>query len=210
MNDRGSRRAMQRFGAILVVLTGIATSGWAASSAPQETINDFYAVLLKTMKGGAELGAKRRYDALLPAVRQDFDLRFMSRIAVGVIWSALASAQKQRVTDALARYIAATYASNFDSYSGERFEVNGRLKTLYGTVVESRLIQPDGHAVRMNYLMRRNDDAWEIGDIYLTGTISQLANWRSQFSSVLAREGVDGLIASLNHKADMLLADNNQ
>jgi phospholipid transport system substrate-binding protein len=64
----------------------------------------------------------------------------------------------------------------------------------------------------MNYLMRRNHDTWRIGDIYLAylaGTISQLANLRSQFSAVLAREGAEGLIGSLNRKADMLLASEN-
>jgi phospholipid transport system substrate-binding protein len=156
-----------------------------------------------------EARGKGRYDALLPAIRENFDLPYMSQMAVGPGWSMLSSAQKQAATNAFARYITATYADNFDRYAGERFDVIGRQTTPYGTIVESRLIQSNGQPVTMNYLMRQNGDAWQIGDIYLAGTISQLANLRSQFSSVLAREGADGLIGSLNRKADMLLASDS-
>ena len=58
----------------------------------------------------------------------------------------------------------------------------------------------------MNYLMRQDQGAWRVGDIYLSGTISQLATLRSQFASVLERDGADGLIASLNRKAETLIA----
>src|SRR6185312_38329 len=98
------------------------------------------------------LGGKGRYDALLPATRQDFDLPYMTRMAVGPGWSKLSPEQKQRATDALARYITATYASNFARYSGERFEVNGQRTPPYGTIVESRLIQSNGERITMNYL----------------------------------------------------------
>jgi len=58
----------------------------------------------------------------------------------------------------------------------------------------------------MNYLMRQNDGGWRIADIYLTGTISQLATLRSQFSSVIARDGFAGLMTLLNSKAQTLTA----
>jgi len=56
--------------------------------------------------------------------------------------------------------------------------------------------------------MLQNGDLWQVADIYLTGTISELATLRSQFTSVLAREGVDGLIATLNRKTDMIVTSN--
>ena len=53
----------------------------------------------------------------------------------------------------------------------------------------------------INYLMRRDGDSWRIDDVYLTGTISELATRRSEFSAVLRSQGVDGLIETLNRKA---------
>jgi phospholipid transport system substrate-binding protein len=208
MKHRPWRPAVRHLAISFIALTAIAmgSASSGAASAPKDTIRSFYAVLLTSMKSGVALGGKGRYNALLPAIRKDFDVQYMSRMAVGAGWSALSAAEKQGVTDAFADYFTATYANNFDSYAGERFEVLGQRSTAYGIIVESRLIQSDGTSVTMNYLMRQNGDSWQVGDIYLSGTISQLANLRSQFSSVLAREGAGGLITVLDRKTETLLA----
>ena len=59
----------------------------------------------------------------------------------------------------------------------------------------------------INYLMRQNGGLWQISDVYLDGTISQLATQRSEFQSILQRKGFDGLIAALNQKADLLTSN---
>ena len=47
----------------------------------------------------------------------------MTRLAVGRKWSALADADKARLTDAFTRYTVAHYAKQFDAYNGQSFEV---------------------------------------------------------------------------------------
>ena len=44
----------------------------------------------------------------------------------------------------------------------------------------------------------------QISDVYLDGTISQVAIQRSEFHSILRRDGVDGLVMALNRKVDLL------
>jgi phospholipid transport system substrate-binding protein len=178
-----------------------------AASSPTATIEAFYGTLLNTMKNAGTAGEKGRYEELLPAIHRDFDLAYMTRLAVGPAWNRLSDAQKQRVSEAFSHYITATYADNFDSYSGERFQVIGQRTTPYGTIVQSRIIKSDGSPIAINYLMVENGGHWQVGDIYLTGSISQLATLRSQFSSVLARNGADGLTALLNRKAETLVAN---
>lgn len=177
-----------------------------AASSPEDTIRSFYETLQSTMKDGAKLGVRGRYEQLRPAIQQNFDLTYMTHLAVGAAWNKLTEEQRKQASDAFARYITATYADNFASYSGEKFVVTGQQKTSYGTVVESQIVRSSGEPVIMNYLMRQNDGDWRIADIYLTGTISQLATLRSQFSSVVAREGFAGLITLLNSKAQALTA----
>lgn len=53
-------------------------------------------------------------------------------------------------------------------------------------------------------MMRRNGGSWLISDIYLDGAISEVATRRSEFSAILKNEGIDGLIAAFNRKADLL------
>jgi phospholipid transport system substrate-binding protein len=54
------------------------------------------------------------------------------------------------------------------------------------------------------YLMHQNQGAWQISDVYLDGTISQVAVQRSEFNSILRLEGVDGLVMALSRKVDLL------
>ena len=53
-------------------------------------------------------------------------------------------------------------------------------------------------------MMRRNGDSWLVSDIYLDGAISEVATRRSEFAAILTTDGIDGLIAALNRKADSL------
>ena len=55
-------------------------------------------------------------------------------------------------------------------------------------------------------MMRLNGDSWLISDIYLDSAISEVATRRSEFAAILKTDGIDGLIAALNRKADILTA----
>jgi phospholipid transport system substrate-binding protein len=195
------RFALSAMAALLAL--GVATSAGtaAAGSGAAEPVRGFYDALLHTMKQGERLGQDGRYAALEPVVRRSFDIPYMTRVAVGPSWSSLPEAKRQQLTEAFGRYITATWADRFDSYSGEKLEIGGERPYGAAVLVDTRIVKPDGEPVSINYLMRRDAGAWRIGDVYLTGTISELATRRSEFSAVLRRQGVDGLIDALNRKA---------
>ncbi len=179
----------------------------AAASAPTATIKAFYDTLLEVMKKAKQQNIRQRYAELKPAILKAFDLAFMTRIAVGPKWSSFSLAERQKLVAAFRRYTVASYARNFDSYSGERFEVSPEpAKSPGGVIVESRLVPAGGKAITLNYLMRRNGGRWQIADVYLKGTISQLAVRRSEFADVLSRSGAEGLVRLLDRKAAALAA----
>jgi phospholipid transport system substrate-binding protein len=171
---------------------------------PQDSVRSLYDTLLSTMKDGRRLGQSGRYARLAPVVDRLFDVPSMARLAVGPSWLTLSPTQQQQVTEAFAHYISATYADRFDSYSGEQLQVTGEQP--YGTevIVQTKIVKAKGDSVTLNYRMRENAGSWQISDVYLDGTISQLATQRSEFHSILQHEGVDGLIMALNRKVDLL------
>jgi len=128
----------------------------------------------------------------------------MARLAVGPSWETLSPAQQQRLTDAFGNYVSATYADRFDTYSIEQLEVTGERPYGSDVMVQTKIVKSDGETMILNYLMRQNRGDWQISDVYLDGTISQLAVQRSEFNSILRREGVDGLVMALNRKVDLL------
>ena len=147
------------------------------------------------------------YEALLaPVIRRTFDIPAMARLSVGPSWASLTEAQRQQVTESFARYISAIYADRFDSYSGQKLQVTGEQPAAAGVMVRSQIVKANGEPVKIDYMMRRNGESWLISDIYLDGAISEVATRRSEFAAILKNAGIDGLIAALNRKADILTA----
>ena len=169
-----------------------------------DTVKGLYDVLLNTMKNGRILGQSGRFTQLDPVIRRSFDIASMARLSVGPSWAGLSEAQRQQMTESFARYISATYAERFDSYAGQKLEVTGEQPAPAGVMVKSQIIKANGEPVKVDYMMRRTGDGWLISDIYLDGAISEVATRRSEFATILRNEGIDGLIAALNRKADIL------
>ena len=185
----------------LVFLSPIAAQ---ATPGPTEVIRHFCGQLLDVMQHAAALGPKGRYQKLEPIIFKTCDIPFMARLTIGPTWAGLTTAQKDLAARAYGRYLTAVYASQFDGYSGEKFEVQGEEKIRRGMLVKSRIVKSDGVPVTINYLVHDNLVGWQIRDVYETGTISELATQRSDFAQILRTSGIDGLIAALNKKADAL------
>jgi phospholipid transport system substrate-binding protein len=199
--------AFRKFVSLGVVLAGLlvlAPIMPAAAAGPSDAIRNFYAVLLDTMRQAQQLGPRGRYQKLEPVVFRTFDVPYMAKLSIGPGWNSLTPDQKNQAAHAYGRYIAATYASRFDGYSGERLEVLGEQKIKRGTMVQSRIVKSDGEPVQINYMVHDNQVGYQVRDVYVTGTISELATKRSEFATILRTNGIDGLIASLNKKADDL------
>ena len=93
-----------------------------------------------------------------------------------------------------------------DSYAGERLQVIGEQQSPGGVIITSQIVKSNGQPVNINYLMRENGGVWQIADVYLGGTISELATRRSEFAAILRTQGINGLIQTLNTKANTLSA----
>jgi phospholipid transport system substrate-binding protein len=180
----------------------------AAPASGGDTVQGLYDALLNTMKNGRTLGQSGRFIQLDPVIRRSFDIASMARLSIGPSWASLTDAQRQQMTESFGRYISAIYAERFDSYAGQKLEVTGEQPAPSGLMVKSQIIKANGELVKVDYMMRRSGEGWLISDIYLDGAISEVATRRSEFAAILKKDGIDGLIAALNRKADILTATN--
>ncbi len=198
------RRALMRAAAGSLVIGTALRTAWAEAS-PTATVSAFYDVLLTVMKDAQKLGFDGRYKLLDPAVRKAFNLELMTRLAIGSTWQNIPEAQQNALAEAFSQYSVATYANRFDGYGGEKFNVEqGTSQSAGGTVVRTQLIQGDGKPIELDYLMRQAEGDWRIIDVFLSGTVSELATRRSEFSSVLRQDGGDGLLKLLHQRIDAL------
>lgn len=194
---------------LIIAALGLAVAGMASPTAaaePDATVKGFYDVLLSVMKDGAKLGFAGRRDRLAPVIRQAFDLPLMTRLMVGPQWPSFSASEQQQLIEAFGEFSIANYASQFDDYSGENFIVDPKSAPAPGddVIVRTKLTQPNDKPVQLDYLLRSDQGKWRIIDVYLSGTVSQLAARRSEFSSVLRRDGVRGLVSLLKEKTTQL------
>ncbi len=183
-------RALRAAGlAVAMALAALSQPTSAASASGSDTVQGLYDTLLSTMKNGRTLGQSGRFVQLEPVVRRTFDIASMARLSVGRSWATMSEAQRQQVIESFGRYISAIYADRFDSYAGQKLQVTDEQPAAAGVMVRSQIVKANGEPVKVDYLMRKNGDAWLISDIYLDGAISEVATRRSEFAAILRNEG---------------------
>ncbi len=177
----------------------------APETAAIDTIKSFYDTLLSVMEQAKALGLKGRYEKLDPAIRKAFNLPLMTQLSVGTDWQKLSPEEQKSLIAAFSDFSVSTYAARFDGYSGEHFDVDSNpAPTAGGVIVNTKLVKASGEPVQLNYLLRDGGAGWQIVDVFLEGTISELATRRSEFSSVLRRDGAEGLVRLIQSRADDL------
>jgi phospholipid transport system substrate-binding protein len=178
---------------------------WAQSLSPAAMhIQSYYQQLMPTIQQAGRLSVRERDRRFTPAITSAFDLATMTRLAVGPAWSTFSAGQQSAVREAFAQFIIADYASQVTDYSGESFVVEP--KTVPeprggGEIVKTKLLQPGGRTVTINYLVRGG----RVVDVYLNGTISDLATRRDEFASIIASGGADALVKRLRDRTQRLL-----
>lgn len=194
---------MYRFLLAVASLTTLASASLPTAALAQaadpalSAVNDLDAGLLRTMRAGGT--AASRGKVIAPVLDRVFDLALMTRLAVGPEWVKLSAGDQQALVDAFRRMTIAEYARNFDSFSGETFDVSPKVETRGGDkVVRTTLKVPKGAPVAIAYRLRQGGSGWRIIDVFYNNAISQIATRRSDFGTVLQKGGAKALIARIN------------
>jgi len=165
-----------------------------------DVVENLHETLLSVMKEGKQIGYQGRYDRLAPVITAGFDMPFVAKTALGKYWETLSEEQKSKFIEVFSRLSIATYAANFDAYSGERFKVVSEKEVSGGRVlVQTQLIKSDGGQVQLDYLLHRTDSQWRIINIVAEG-VSDLALKRADYTSFIKNKGFDSLLIKLNEK----------
>jgi len=204
MSVRFDRRTLLRL-ALGSASLGIGWGQAAAGSDVAEPVEQLHAALVAIMKAGTTASFRQRYEMIAPVISRSFDLDVILRQAVGPRWSALPMDQQRALEDAFRRYTIASYVANFDSYSGERFEITPAVRSVgRDRVVETRIVVAPGKVHALDYVMRQEGSGWKVIDVLAEGSISRVAAQRSEMRSVLADTGGTGLLVSLRQKTAQL------
>lgn len=203
---------MYKYLKILITAFALTIGPASAESAVSATdttavIDRFHAALLDVMHNAASLGIKGRFDTLSDPITRSFNMGVMTRIAAGqTIWADASEEERKNLVAAFSRLSISTYAARFNGFSGESFRIVSEEEGPRSTrVIHTQIVRPDDTPIDISYVMRQADDTWQIIDVLLTGSISELAVRRSEYRRILSDDGVGALTRELNEKAARLL-----
>lgn len=189
-----------------VLVAAVQTVAWA-DSAPVEVVRKLNAGLEGVLRDSAQLDYGARYARIAPVIAETYDLNFMAKQALGKEWDKLSPADQQRWVKAFGDLSNATFAGRLNHYSGQKFETLGEEEAAHDTVVvKSRVVDPAAENVDLTYRLRETDGKWKVIDVYLKGSVSEVALRRSEYASVLEHNGFEALMAAVQKKMDDLAA----
>jgi phospholipid transport system substrate-binding protein len=126
----------------------------------------------------------------------------MAAKVLGRHWRSLAPADQKRWAAAFSALTVRTYAEQFDQNTGLVFEIGAVQAAPGGTaLVRTKLKRANDDPVAIDYRMRPGANGWRIMDIFLNGTVSELALRRSEYSAVLERDGFEKLVVTLQNRS---------
>ncbi|MDA3922646.1 MAG: ABC transporter substrate-binding protein [Salinisphaera sp.] len=182
-------------GVIATAVVGASISVWtvAAAEPAQTVVENLDSALVNTMKQGQKLGFAGRYKELAPVIDQSFDLNRIARLALGTSWSKLDSKQQMQYKSMFRKDTLATYASRFDSYSGQSFKIKNVKDAPGGRRRVNTVIVSKGKEIPISYLLDNTGGTWKIVNVVAKGA-SDLALKRAQYTASIRDKGPDGFI----------------
>lgn len=197
---------------VLALLSGAAAAPARAEGQPdpadaqrlvQETTEELLA-LLREQAADGDIDVEMLRAKVDELVEPHLDFVTMTRLAVGRHWRDASDDQKRDLVREFRELVTRTYSSaleQVEDYDGQRIEFLPQRESPHEdrTEVRSKVIQPDGSEIPVNYGLRYRDGSWQLYDIAVDG-ISLVTTYRSGFGTVVSRNGIDGLIDDLRKK----------
>jgi phospholipid transport system substrate-binding protein len=192
---------------MVLALVGIAPAPRAAAQTSPDQASRFVealggrAVMLMTRYGDRD--ARQLQLELQNLIHEGFDLDMISRFALGTAWQTATPAQRQEYQALFVAWTAETYASRLGADKGGSLTVIGAQagsdqpgSDPADAFVRTRINRSNGTSLDADLRVRTTEGRMKIIDVTMGG-VSMDVTQRDEFSAVIQREGVDGLIREL-------------
>jgi phospholipid transport system substrate-binding protein len=141
------------------------------------------------------------YQLVDSVVLPHFDFSAMTDLALGNYRDQVSAAQRPTIVNEFRQLLVRTYSSALLEYTDQELTYlpmegsveDGRV------VVRTEIAQAGGFPIPIDYSLRRGDDGWKVFDISVD-QVSLVTNYRSSFARAIKKDGVDGLIKTLQER----------
>lgn len=168
----------------------------ASNLEAEKFVKDLSLDAIKLLK--SNLDDKQKQDKLTKLFTNSVDMDWMGKFVTGKYWRSMTSEQKQKYAASYKKFLIASYIPKFKEYTNQEIKIN-RVTADEDNVflAQTDIVAADSTKIAVDYKLKKaSNGKFLIIDIIAEG-ISLITTQRDDFGSVLAREGVDELIAKL-------------
>jgi phospholipid transport system substrate-binding protein len=135
---------------------------------------------------------------LITAIDAVFDMKELSRRALGAQWNKFTPEQQQRFVTAFGQLLQNTYLDKIESYTDEKVQYLKEQDLGTGKVEVDTKVVGKGKEIPISYRLS-DHNGWKVYDVVIEG-VSLVQNYRTQFGQILVNETPDALIAKIAAK----------
>lgn len=169
----------------------------AARALVQEVGN----AVLDVLRDGS-LSDQEKIDRLVTLLSGPIDLDLVARLILARHWRTADEAQRAEYLKLFRAYALNVLASRLHLYQGQEFEITGaRPVGDHDTLVTTEILS-DGPPLTVDWRLRELDDGKIVAIDVIVEGVSLIVTQRSEFGSVVDREGLDGLLAELRRRVE--------
>jgi phospholipid transport system substrate-binding protein len=143
-------------------------------------------------------GNRQKFDDLVVLLEEPIDLDLVARLILGRYWRTTDDGQRQQYLQLFREYALANLASKLHLYRGQSFEVTGaKVVSDQDALVTSRILSDGEPPLQVDWRLRQRSDGVLVTIDLIVEGVSLIVTLRSEFASVIERQGFDGLLAEL-------------
>ena len=173
-----------------------APSAESARAMIEEVSGDVLTILSDPSRGD-----RQKFDALVVLLEEPIDLELVGRLILGRHWRTADDGQRRQYLELFREYALANLASKLHLYQGQSFEVTGaKVVSDKDALVTSRILSDGEPPLQVDWRLRQQNDGGLVTIDLIVEGVSLIVTLRSEFASVIERQGFDGLLGELRQR----------
>lgn len=181
---------------VFVSLGGAPPSAREGAEDPGAFVQHLGDEVVGILRQGDKASSDRR-DRFRALFASNFDVPAIGRFVLGRHWRTATEEQRSEYLALFREYVVDIYARQFSTYSGETFLVDRQRPLDAGdTLVSTEIRHPTKAPIRVDFRVRPGERGFTIVDV-IVEHVSLIVTKRSEFHSILEREGMQGLLSRL-------------
>lgn len=201
-----SRSLVNRLTNSLIVCLLFASGSAFAMKAPDQVVKDTVDEIVNNIQTNRAVyrnDTKKLFAMVEEVLVPSLHVPRMSSLVLGKAAKTASPAQKKAFADEFKTFLMRSYATALLEYTGSekvKYEPVNLNPGDDKVLVKATLVASDGQSYPVNlYMSNRRDTRWRAYNMEVA-QINFVSTYRSTFSDIIAKKGVDGLIAELRTK----------